>query len=86
MTNECKEYKGYSLFNDITDKALRIRNRGVVMANMAIDGKKGTGVGAGAAADLFKYLGYVDQAERKDVLNAFITRMNEEGYKVETSV
>ena len=77
------EYKGYSLFNDVADKALRIRNRAVVMANIASAGRDGESITLSATDDLFRYFNLIDKAEQKETNKAFVARLKEEGFNIE---
>lgn len=79
--------KGYSLFNDIEDATLRIRNRAVVMANIFEDNldpsqaksNKPIIKGAGAAL-LLKYLSSVSEVEQPQVWDKFKSVMAERGF------
>jgi hypothetical protein len=77
---ENKEYKGYSLFNDIEDDALRIRNRAVVMANIAEMNTKQRKITAKGAGLLVGYFTLVPDVEKKTVMERFGEFMKERGY------
>ena len=77
---ENNEYKGYSLFNDIEEDALRIRNRAVVMANIAEMHTKQQKVTAKGAALLVGYFTLVPDVEKKTVMERFGEFMKERGY------
>jgi hypothetical protein len=63
------EYKGYSLFNDVEDKGLQERNRGVVLANLAENGMSGDKVRHSATADIIGYFQEIPDADKLGVLN-----------------
>jgi hypothetical protein len=79
---QVNEYKGYSLFNDIEDEALRLRNRGVVLANMAEMGMSGTNIKHGATADIIGYFSNVPVEDRQEVLAVMTDALAERGIKV----
>lgn len=75
------EFKGYSLFNDITDAPLRIRNRAVTLANIAeAHTNKEKRISNGGAALMIGYMDKIDVSERQDVVNSFTVFMKERGY------
>lgn len=85
-TIESSSVNGYSLFNDIEDKALRIRNRAVCLRNIAVQGrskKKEGSLTATATLDLIEYFGAVPLNERKEVIEEFMEHLNADGFKVE---
>lgn len=74
-------YKGYSLFNDVEDIALRNRNRAVIMSNIIEHNThkmKITPKGAGLALGYFHC---IPPEERKDVEQLFEQRIKDMGYK-----
>lgn len=79
---ENKEYKGYSLFNDIEDAALRIRNRAVVLANIAEYHTKQQRITPKGAAMLVGYFKEVPDIEKKSVMERFGEFMRERGYAI----
>ena len=60
MTERYKEYRGYSLFNDVESTNLRSWNRAAVMHNMASDGHKG----------LIK--GYIAQLDKASAMQCYV--------------
>ena len=74
------EYRGYSLFNDVEDKSLRIRNRAVVMANMAEIHTKAKKITNKGGALLMGYFQKVADVEKKEVYTEFHQQMQERGY------
>ena len=79
---EKNNYKGFSLFSDIEDVALRNRNRAVVLANVAKDymNKTTKRISPKGAAIILGYFQYVPEAERADVQERFKQRMQENGF------
>lgn len=75
-------YKGYDLFDAIEDRALRIRNQAVVLANIAQDNSKGKLIAPRAAAIILGYFGQVAAADRHTVQEAFKQSMTERGYLI----
>lgn len=77
-------FKGFCLFNDVEDVALRTRNRAVVLTNIATMNAKNRKITPSAASLILGYFNQVPQEERLTVKNAFMTRMNEEGFHLVT--
>jgi hypothetical protein len=75
-------YKGFALFNDVQDIALRNRNRAVVLANLAIDHtKKATKrISPRGAGLVLGYFNCIPDDDRASVEAMFKQRMMEEGY------
>lgn len=78
-------YKGFSLFNDITDTPLRNRNRAVVLANIAENNcdrstKRINQKGAGLILNYFLLLPDCDKA---DVNDRFVVHMKERGFALQ---
>ncbi|HET8689282.1 MAG TPA: hypothetical protein VFM18_21940 [Methanosarcina sp.] len=74
------EFKGYSLFNDIEDVALRNRNRAVVMANMVEQNTKQRKMTPKGAQLVIGYFGQVPDADKEEVNNLFDGFIKERGY------
>lgn len=83
--NLINEYKGFCLFNDIEDAALRIRNRAVVLANIADSTSKNKKISPNGMGLILGYFSNVPKEERKDVMTSFITAMKERGYELTIS-
>lgn len=80
---ENKEYKGFSLFTEIEDKALQLRNRAAIMVNMLEDNFfKGKVSGKGASL-LIGYVSAIPAKDRKDLMQEFVKQANERGFKIE---
>ena len=80
------KFKGYSLFKDIEDVALRDRNRAVVMSNMCEQNtkdKKINGRGISLVAGYFRLL---PKEERSSVLSKFEIFMGERGFAKSSEV
>jgi hypothetical protein len=77
---EAKVYKGFDLFNDIEDDALRIRNRAVVLANMAEDHTKDRRINAKGASLIIGYFNAIPAPERNTVRVAFADNMKQRGF------
>jgi hypothetical protein len=75
-------YKGFSLFNDIEDAALRNRNRAVVLANIAEDNmdKKTKRVNLKGASLILHYFKEVMDADKADVEQRFAENMRSRGF------
>lgn len=74
------EYKGYSLFNDLEDVALRDRNRAVVMANIVEQYTKSKRITPKGASLVIGYFNEIPEVERKQVNDLFEARLAEMGY------
>jgi 2,4-dienoyl-CoA reductase-like NADH-dependent reductase (Old Yellow Enzyme family) len=75
------EINGYSLFNDIDDENLRIRNRAVVMANMCQNNMKKDKISPKGMALVVGYFNAIkDAVERSKTIAKFEIMMEERGY------
>lgn len=81
MQNQ-NEFKGFSLFNDIEDIALRMRNRSVVMCNMAFDhsDKRTKRINPKGASLILNYFANIPVTERDDVKKLFAKEMETRGF------
>jgi hypothetical protein len=73
-------YKGFELFEDIEDAALRTRNRAVVLANIAEDHTKERRINAKGAALILGYFGSIPDSERGAVKDKFKADMISRGF------
>lgn len=76
------DFKGFGLFNDIDDAALRNRNRAVVLANLAEDNtdRKSHRVSQKGVALILGYFMQLPEDERKDVHDRFSDNMRQRGF------
>ena len=78
---QVNEYKGFSLFNDVEDTALRTFNRARILVNIAEDyTNKHKRISAGGAGLIIGYFNQVPLAERTVVKNKFAELMQGNGY------
>jgi hypothetical protein len=77
-----KTFKGFELFNDITDLTLRTRNQAVVLANIAADNSKAGLITPKGAALILGYFQHIAMEERAIVKDKFKLYMNERGFKL----
>lgn len=75
-------FKGYDLFDNLEDRALRIRNQAVVLANIAQDNSKGQVITPRAAAIILGYFGEVSPNDRHDVKESFTEAMLQRGFVI----
>lgn len=75
-----KTFKGFELFSDIEDDALRTRNRAVVLANLAEDHTKDRRISAKGAGLILGYVQSIPEGERNSVRLAFAENMKQRGY------
>lgn len=82
MTEKIKRtaYKGFCLFSDIEDYALKTRNRAVVLANLADDNSEARRITAKGAALILGYFQQIPTDEREDTKKAFSENMIQRGY------
>lgn len=82
MQNEkqAKQVKGYSLFNDIEDRDLRIRNRAVVLTNIMEDGFVQGRVSSKSALIIMNYFHHVPEEEKDETLALFQTEAKARGF------
>lgn len=85
MQNEkqAQQVKGYSLFNDIEDRDLRIRNRAVVLTNIMEDGFTQGRVSSKAALIIMNYFHHVPEEEKDETLALFQQKAKERGFIAE---
>ena len=76
------EIKGYSLFNDIEDKALRNRNRYVVLSNMAEAHTKHRKLTEKGTFLILSYFNAVPEEDKKEVYDGFKDEMKRRGYAI----
>lgn len=81
MTQEYVEYKGFSLFFDIEDSALRSRNQAVVLANMAESNSKNRRITPNGAGLIIGYFDRIPKEERKTVYDKFVVEMKARGFE-----
>lgn len=74
------QFKGFDLFNDIEDVALRNRNRAVVLANMADDHCKDRLISPKGAGLILGYFNQISNEDREDVKTRFKNDMESRGY------
>lgn len=75
-------YKGFSLFNDVEDKNLRIRNRAVVLANIAEANVKDRLISVKGASLVLGYTSRLPKDEVGDVTERFKVEMIQRGFKL----
>lgn len=75
-------YKGFELFSDIEDLALRSRNRGVVMANIAETYSRNQRISANGSGLIIGYFQSIPPEERKAAELAFTNSMKERGFVI----
>ena len=86
MTQENKnEYRGFNLFTDVADEALRKHNQAMVLANIAVDymSKKTKMVSPKGAALILGYFQQVTEKDRADVQEVFKQAMTMNGFKLQ---
>jgi hypothetical protein len=79
MTNN---FKGFSLFNDIEDYVLRVRNRAVILTNIAEDNSEKGLINVKGVATILGYFKMVPEDEREDVQAKFKSTMAERGFRI----
>jgi hypothetical protein len=78
-------YRGFELFNDIEDAALRTRNRAVVLANIAENHTRNRLISPNGAGLLLGYFGCIPIEERRTVQEAFVVNMKERGFVLQAA-
>lgn len=82
MTNKRDDFRGFSLFSDIEDYVLRVRNRACVLANMAQDNSQSSLINAKGVSLILGYFQQVPEDEREDLTAKFKTTMAERGFRI----
>ena len=72
------EYKGYSLFSDVTEE-LRFHNRGNILANFVEDFSEGGKMTAQGASMVLGYYAEIPLHERKATMGAFTAILGQRG-------
>lgn len=80
LQNNKDTFKGFALFSDIEDVALRNRNRAVVLANMAQDHCKNNLISPNGAGLILGYFKAVPAEEREGLMPIFLQQMKERGF------
>lgn len=75
-------YKGFSLFNDIEDAVLRLRNRAVVLANIAEDNTKDRLISPKGAGLVLGYTSKLPKEDVASVTESFKNEMIRRGFKL----
>lgn len=76
-------YKGFSLFNDIEDTALRNHNRATVLANIAEDYQlPDRKINVKGVALIMGYFQTVAAEQRKELAASFATVMSNRGFAI----
>lgn len=75
-------YKGFSLFNDIEDAVLRLRNRAVVLANIAEDNTKDRLISPKGAGLVLGYTSKLPKGDVASVTESFKNEMIRRGFKL----
>jgi hypothetical protein len=76
-------FKGFSLFNDVEDTALRARNRAIVLANISEDHRtKESRINVKGVALIMGYFGNIPKEERKEVSSLYVEEMNKRGFAI----
>lgn len=83
-----EQYKGYSLFSDVEDAALRAHNRGVVMANVLeenlqvdLDNPLRAIPSVAATAAVLGYFNAIPALERRVAHDAFTAELTKRGIR-----
>lgn len=74
------EYRGFSLFNDLEDKELQLRNRAVVMSNIAEQYTKAKKITLKGASLILGYFDCIPNEDRKALEDRFKITMKERGF------
>jgi hypothetical protein len=83
---ETRSYEDYSLFDDIADDSLRIRNQGVVMRNIAVQGRSDTSKGKITSATAFTLMSYFSMIKPEDkgnVIKEFVKHCEADGFRIQ---
>jgi len=75
-------YKGYSLFNDITDAELRNRNRAVTMCNIILSNldKETKKITLRGTDLVLNYFNLVPKEDRAEVSDGLVIAMEDRGF------
>lgn len=76
-------YKGFTLFNDVTDAQLRNYNRSVIMSNIAEFNIKQEKITQKGASLIIGYFDLVPDEDKKQVYASFEERMKEKNFIIE---
>jgi hypothetical protein len=76
-------YKGFTLFNDVTDAQLRNYNRSVIMSNIAEFNIKQEKITKKGASLIIGYFDLIPDEDKKQVYASFEARMKEKNFIIE---
>lgn len=76
-------FKGFSLFNDIEDLALRKRNRAVIMVNLLEDNYSQGKIEARGSLLIIGYMANIPVEDRKELVDEFVQQANDRGFKIQ---
>lgn len=74
------DYKGFSLFNDIEDAELQLRNRAVVMCNIVDMNTRGNKITPKGAGLVLGYFNSLPDSDKKKTEQRFEQMIKERGY------
>lgn len=78
-----QNFKGFELFNDITDEELKSRNRAVVLTNISDDNKtKDKRINPKGIALVLGYFSAIPKEERKAVATKYAEEMRKRGFAI----
>lgn len=80
IEKEVKSFKGFPLFNEIEDKALRVRNQAVILVNIMEDNFFKGKVSLKGASLITGYFNEIPEEERTVLLREFQKQAGERGF------
>lgn len=79
--NNLADIKGYSLFDDVQDRRLRIRNQAIVLANIFEDNMLGMSINKRGTELTLAYFQSVKDEDKQAVYTRYAEVMGERGFK-----
>lgn len=75
-------FKGFPLFNEIEDDALRLRNQAVIMTNLLEDNFFKGKISAKGASLIAGYMRNIPHADRKSLMDEFVEQAKLRGFEI----
>jgi hypothetical protein len=84
-SEETRSVQGYSLFDDIEDRMLRIRNQGVSLRNMAVTHRASCGnkLKPEAMSLIMAYFTNIKEEDKALVMEEFTKHCEADGFEIE---
>ena len=85
-SEETRSVQGYSMFDDIEDRNLRMRNQGAILRNIAVSSRSRCGkkLKPAGMAMLMSYFSNIKEADKGTVMTQFEKHCRADGFELST--